>query len=203
MPVDDAQASGEILAQLVEAVRDRVLALPGSDRGDYVGSALSAVNRVLARIQAEGLASGPLFCEWGSGVGGVCAVAAINGFTPLGIEIQGELVEAARSMAKEFEFPMVFAEGTFLLPGDEDLAAATSHMRLSFDCHAWDALGVGPEDCDVVFAYPWPGEEACVDGVFRRHADPGALLLTFHDWDRVLVQRKIADDDKLLPLGWM
>jgi hypothetical protein len=203
MPVDDVQASGEALARLVEAVRERVLALPGDDRGDYVGSALSAVNRVLDRIQAEGLASGPLFCEWGSGVGGVCAVAALNGFTPLGIEIQCELVEAARSMAKELEFPMVFAEGTFLLPGDEDLAAVTSHMRLSFDCHAWDALGVGPDDCDVVFAYPWPGEEACVDGVFGRHAAPGALLLTFHDWDHVLVQRKLADNDKLLPLGWM
>jgi len=58
MPVDDVQASGEALARLVEAVRERVLALPGDDRGDYVGSALSAVNRVLDRIQAEGLASG-------------------------------------------------------------------------------------------------------------------------------------------------
>jgi hypothetical protein len=203
MPVDEAQASGEILVRLVEAVRERELALPGSDRGDYVGSALSAVNRVLARIQAEGLAPGPLFCEWGSGVGGVCAVAALNGFTPVGIEIRGELVLAARSIATEFEFPMVFAEGTYLIPGDEDLAAATSHTQLSFDSHAWDALGVGPADCDVVFAYPWPGEEACVDGVFERHAKPGALLLTFHDWDRVLVQRKLADNGKLLPLGWM
>lgn len=199
----DAQKVDETLARLVEAVRVRELALSGSDRGDYVGSALSAVNRVLARIQAEGLASGSLFCEWGSGVGGVCAVAALNDFTPVGIEIQGKLVEAARSMAEEFEFPMVFAEGTYLLPGDEDLATATSHTRLSFDCHAWDALGVGPEECDVVFAYPWPGEEACVDGVFGRHAKPGALLLTFHDWDRVLVQRKLADTAKLLPLGWM
>jgi hypothetical protein len=203
MLVDDAQASGEALARLVEAVRERVLALPGSDRGDYVGSALSAVNRVLARIQAEGLASGPLFCEWGSGVGGACAVAALNGFTPIGIEIQADLVAAARSMAKELEVPTIFAEGTFLLPGDEDLTAATSHTRLRFDRHAWDALGVGPEDCDVVFAYPWPGEEACVDGVFARHANPGALLLTFHDWDHLLVQRKLADHDALLPLGWM
>jgi len=203
LPVDEAQASGEILARLVEAVHERVLALPGSDRGDYVGSALSAVNRVLARIQAEGLASGSLFCEWGSGVGGACAVAALNGFTPVGIEIEAELVEAARSIATEFDFPIVFAEGTFLFPGDEDLAAATSHTQLRFDRHAWDALGVGPEDCDVVFAYPWPGEEACVDGVFARHAKPGALLLTFHDWDRVLVQRKVVDDDELLPLGWM
>ena len=60
-----------------------------------------------------------------------------------------------------------------------------------------------PEDCNVVFAYPWPGEEAFVDGIFARHASPGALLLTFHGWDRVLVQRKLAENGELTPLGWM
>ena len=213
MPLDDMQASGDALAQLVEEVRERVLALPGDDRGGYVGSELPAVNRVLARIRAEGLAQGPLFCEWGSGLGGVCGVAALNGFSPLGIEIQGELVDSARSIAKDLDLPMVFAEGTFLLPGDEDLAVATGHMRLIFDSHAWEELGLVPEDCNVVFAYPWPGEEAFVDGIFARHASRGALLLTFHDKDRVLVQRKVVDsrepdnrefdNRELMPLGWM
>ncbi len=202
MPIDDMQAPSDALMHLVEEVRERALALPGDDRGGYVGSELPAVNRVLARIQAEGLAQGPLFCEWGSGLGGVCGVAALHGFSPLGIEIQGELVDSARSMAKDLDFPMVFAEGTFLLPGDEDLAIATTHTRLAFGCHAWDELNLTPEECDVVFAYPWPGEEAFMDGVFARHASSGALLLTFHDWDRVLVQRKLANGE-LLPLGWM
>jgi hypothetical protein len=203
MILDDMQASGGALAHLVEEVRERLLALPGDDRGGYVGSELPAVNRVLARIQAEGLAHGPMFCEWGSGLGGVCGVAALNGFSALGIEIQGELVDSARSIAKDLDLPTVFAEGTFLLPGDEDLAGATAHTRLAFDCDAWDELDLAPEDCNVVFAYPWPGEEAFVDGVFARHASPGALLLTFHDWGRVLVQRKLADGGELTPLGWM
>jgi hypothetical protein len=203
MPLSDMQAPGDALAGLVEEVHKRLLALHGDGRGGYVGSDLPAVNRVLARIQAEGLAQGPLFCEWGSGLGGVCGVAALNGFSPLGIEIQGELVDSARSLAKDLDLPMVFAEGTFLLPGDEDLAVATAHTRLAFDCHAWDELDLAPEDCNVVFAYPWPGEEACVDGVFARHASPGALLLTFHDWDHVLVQSKLAHNGDLKPLGWM
>jgi hypothetical protein len=173
------------------------------DRGAYVGSELGAVNRALVRIRAEGLAPGPLFCEWGSGVGGVCGVAALNGFTPVGIEIQGELIDAARSMAKDLALPTVFAEGTFLLPGDEALAADTTHTHCTFEHDAWDALGVAPGDCDIVFAYPWPGEEACVDGVFARHASSGALLLTFHDRDRVLLQRKLPDSENLQSLGWM
>ena len=168
-----------------------------------MGSGLGAVNRALVRIRAEGLAPGPLFCEWGSGVGGVCGVAALNGFTPVGIEIQSELIDAARSMAKDLALPTVFAEGTFLLPGDEPLAAGTSHTHRAFEHDDWDALGVTPADCAIVFAYPWPGEEDCVDGVFARHASSGALLLTFHDWDRVLLQRKLPDSENLQSLGWM
>ncbi len=203
MTVDYLKASDEAIAQLEEEVRRRVLALSSGDRGTYVGSGLGAVNRALVRIRAEGLAPGPLFCEWGSGVGGVCAVAALNGFSPVGIEIQGELIDAARSMAKDLALPTVFAEGTFLLPGDEALAADTTHTHCTFEHDAWDALGVAPGDCDIVFAYPWPGEEACVDGVFARHASSGALLLTFHDRDRVLLQRKLPDSEKLQSLGWM
>ncbi len=187
----------------MDAVASRLQALPGDDRGGYVGSELLAVDRVLSRIQSEGLARGPLFCEWGSGLGGVCGVAALNGFSPLGIEIQGELVDSARSLAEDLGLSMTFAQGTFLRPGDEDLAAGTTHTRLTFDERAWDELDLAPADCDVVFAYPWPGEEACVDRVFARHASPGALLLTFHDWDYLLVQRKPVHTDELQPLGWM
>jgi hypothetical protein len=62
---------------------------------------------------------------------------------------------------------------------------------------------VTPGDCDIVFAYPWPGEEAFVDAVFARHASPDALLLTFHDRDRVLLQRKISDCENLESVGWL
>ena len=146
MPLDEPQSPGNALAGIVEAVRERSLALSGDDLADYVGSELLAVNRVLARIQAEGIAPGPLFCEWGSGLGGVCGVAALNGFSPFGIEIQRELVDSARSLANDLDLAMVFAEGTFLLPGDEDLVAATAHTRLAFDHHAWSELGLEPED---------------------------------------------------------
>ncbi len=79
----------------------------------------------------------------------------------------------------------------------------STRTRLAFDCHAWDELDLAPEDGNVVFAYPWPGEEAFVDGVFVRHASLDALLLTFHDLDHVLVQRKLAHNEELLPLGWI
>jgi hypothetical protein len=199
---DDTPASDDALATLIGEVDKRLLALPDRGRGGFVDTALPAVDRVLSRIRAEGLARGPRFCEWGSGLGGVCGVAALNGFTAVGIEIQSRLVASARSLADDLSLPITFAQGTFLLPGDEDLTAGTSHTHLSFDAGAWDELELSPEDCDVVFAYPWPGEEASVDAVFARHASPGALLLTFHDRDHFLVQRKVADAPGLVSLGW-
>lgn len=204
MAQNDTNTTGCTLALLVEEVSQRTALLTDTERLEFVGSELTSVDRALSHIQAEGLAQGPTFCEWGSGLGGVCGVASLNGFRPLGIEIQRDFVESARALAKKLDLSMEFAEGTFLLPGDEDLADTVNfHMKLTFDRGAWDALDLAPADCDVIFAYPWPGEESIVDDAFARHASPGALLLTFHDFDRVLVQQKQNDPQGLRTLDWV
>ncbi len=204
MPANDTNGASSALALLVEEVGKRRSLLTDSERGAFVGSELPAVDRALSRIHAEGLAAGPVFCEWGSGLGGACGVAALCGFTPHGIEIQREFVESARVLAENLSLSMVFAAGTFLLPGDEDLVGPSAlHTERTFDSRAWDEMDLTPADCDVVFAYPWPGEEAIVDGTFARHASPEALLMTFHDFDRVLVQRKLDHQEDLQTLGWM
>ena len=64
-------------------------------------------------------------------------------------------------------------------------------------------MDLASADCDVVFAYPWPGEEAIGDGAFARHASPDALLLTFHDFDRVLLKQKRNDQQGLRTLDWL
>ncbi len=198
-----AQASDDALAILADAVHEQHQLLPGDDRRGYVGSDLPAVSRALARIQDEQLAEGSIFCDWGSGLGEVCAVAALHGFTSFGIEIQAELVAAARVLASKLGVAMTFAEGTYLQRGDDDFAIAGGHSKLAFNSNAWDELGLSPADCHVVFAYPWPEEEAAIDDTFLRHASPGGLLVTLHADDRVLVQRKVADSPDLLTVGWM
>ena len=204
MADSETNTTGRGLALLIEEVGKRTSLLTDSESGDFVSSELVAVDRALSRIQAEGLARGPVFCDWGSGLGGVCGVAALNGFTSLGIEIQRDFVESARALAENLGLAMVFAEGTYLLPGDEDLVGVvTGHTARTFDSRAWDELDLAPADCDVVFAYPWPGEESIVEGAFARHASPSALLLTFHDLDRVLIQRKQNDQQDLWALGWV
>jgi hypothetical protein len=192
-------------------VRERVRLLSeqlaGPALGGSVDSDLDVVQRGLAAIRERGFVRGRTFCEWGSGLGGVCAIAALSGFRSHGIEIRPGLVEAARAVAKEIEkdidLPIQFAEGSFLRPGDEDLVAEAPNVERVFDNRAWEALDLAPADCDVVFAYPWPGEERCVDAAFARHASSGALLLTFHGWNYLLAQRKTADAAELESLGWL
>lgn len=203
MPRGSTQTSDDALAILVDAVEEQFQLLPGKDRRGYVGSDLPAVSRALARIQSEQLAGGSVFCDWGSGLGEVCAVAALHGFTSVGIEIQAELVDAARVLASKLGLATTFAEGTYLQRGDDEFAIAGGHSELAFNSDAWDELGMSPADCHVVFAYPWPEEESLVDDTFLRHASPGALLVTLHADDRVLVQRKVADSPDLFTVGWM
>jgi len=201
---ESAEAHAGRLGRLAAAVQRHRHELGEADLlGGTVESELSSVDRVLARIQRDGLARGSVFCEWGSGLGGVCGAATLNGFQSVGIEIQGSLVRAARAIATELDLASAFAEGTFLLPGDEDLGEFPQPgTHRHFGQEAWTETGLAPTECDVVFAYPWPGEEAFVDRVFSRHAGADSLLMTFHDFDRVFVQRKLDAESALLPVGW-
>ena len=42
--------------------------------------------------------------------------------------------------------------------------------------HAYDELGLDVSDFDLVFAYPWPDEQAVTAALFDRFAGPGAVL---------------------------
>lgn len=147
-------------------------------------------------IERLRLAPGRQFCEWGSGSGVVTCLAAMMGYSAIGIEIEAELVGLARGFAKEFALPVSFFEGNFIPIGAESLPDPDGALSWldpgGPDGH--DEAGLGIDDFDVIFAYPWPGEEPVIEGVFDRHAAAGALLLTYRGVEDVLLQRKVADD---------
>ena len=76
MPTAETPVLDDSIANLVEKVSQRLLVLTDGEHPAYVGSELPAVDRVLSRIQNEGLAPGPVFCEWGSGLGSASGAAA-------------------------------------------------------------------------------------------------------------------------------
>ena len=55
----------------------------------------------------------------------------------------------------------------------------------------YDELELDPDDFDVIFAYPWPGEEQVIFDLFADYAAVGALLLTYHGIEGVRLQRKV------------
>lgn len=185
LPRDVAGLLEESARRLEEFLRGRTL--PG-----FIPSDFEQVYRTLRTIACGNVAPGDCFCEWGSGLGVVSLLAAQLRLDAHGIEIEAELVEAARGLADDFELPVDFACGTFVPPGGEayvDTVAEFDWLCAGGGC-GYEELGLAPDDLDIVFAYPWPGEESVVDRLFDRFAADGAVLVTYRGLEGVHVQRK-------------
>ena len=208
MPLADIELSiagsdlpGDIRALLDEAdsrldqfARHSPIRINGFVPSDFV-----TVYRALRAIVEENLAPGDSFCEWGSGFGVVAATAAMLEFDACGIEIESSLVDASRKLACDFGLPVEFVHGSFIPPGGEvyaDNAFAESGSEffwLATDAdNAYGELRLDPDDFDVVFAYPWPGEERVIESLFQRYAAEGALLLTYNEHDSIRLRRKVG-----------
>ena len=160
----------------------------------FVPSDFTAVYTALRALEAAGLLAGRWFCEWGSGLGVTACLAAMLEFDAWGIEIEGELVDAARRLAADFDLPAEFVQGSFIPTGGEAFVEAAT------DC-AWltgvaggghEEMGIGPDEFDVIFAYPWPDEESLTAELFECYARVGAILITYHEVGGLRLRRKIG-----------
>ena len=121
------------------------------------------------------------FVEFGSAAGIVTIMADLLGYEAHGIEIEPWLVDRSAEIAAEFGSKAVFAEGSFVVPEYQDeieLLSSDSHNPTG-GANAFDELGLDLDDYDLIFAYPWPGDEEWLYELVRRHARPEALLLTY------------------------
>lgn len=166
----------------------RVPAFAASDFGPVYGA--------LREVVGAGL-TGRWFCEWGSGLGVVSCLAATLGLDAWGIESEPRLVRSARRLAADFGLPAEFFRGSFIPAGAE--AGLTSGLDFAWlsrdEPPAYESMGVGPEEFDLVFAYPWPDEETLIERLFEGHARAGAMLLTFHS-DGALRLRRLTEREE-------
>lgn len=121
------------------------------------------------------------FLEFGSAAGIVTIVADLLGFEAYGIEIEPWLVNRSEEIAERFGSGAVFAEGTFVPDAFQDEVELLSgdFLTPTNGACALDELDLELSDFDLIFAYPWPGEEDWLGELMRRHARSGSLLLTY------------------------
>ncbi|MBI5851673.1 MAG: hypothetical protein HZB39_11710 [Planctomycetes bacterium] len=119
------------------------------------------------------------FVELGCGSGLITIIADLLGYDACGIESRAELVAAAEELAARHGAAPRFVLGSFM-PSDADLGElldADFHLTDDSLPSAWTEVRL--TDFDIVYAFPWPGEEVVFFDLMRRHGRAGQTLLTF------------------------
>ena len=194
LPDDVVAFLREADLRVSQFVRNSPIRVTGFVPSDFV-----TVYHALRAISEANLAPGTSLCEWGSGFGVVASLAAMLEFKVCGIEIERGLVDASRRLADDFGLPVEFVHGSFVPSGAEAYAEEAyadnnaEFLWLVTDADdAYDELGLDPDDFDVVFAYPWPGEEYLITSLFEKYAAEGALLLMYDQFNSVRLLSKVS-----------
>jgi hypothetical protein len=194
VPTRSYPLPGDVRALLREAQKRGERLQRGGRHPAFVPCDYAGAYAVLAGLATAALAPGGLLCEWGSGLGAVACLAALLDYDACGLEVEEKLVGAARQLAADFELPVEFACASFIPQG----ACRGRRRQGPF---AWlstqesaggGELGLGPEDFDVVFAYPWPDEAGFIADLFERHGAVGAVLVTYAGGGSFRLRRKTA-----------
>lgn len=197
IPLGDVTPPGPVARFLRDADRRieaflserRTRPVPG-----FVPSDFNRVHCAIHAVREHHLAPGDRFCEWGAGFGVAAGLAAFAGFEACGIEIEPDLCEGARSLLEDHGLDTPIALGTFVPEGGEaftDAAQELAWLEVSGPC-GYEELDLEVTELDVVFAYPWPGEEEAVVDLFEAFAAEGTLLVTYHGLEDVRLRRKVA-----------
>lgn len=141
----------------------------------FVAADYDSVLRALLAQRGAGLR----FLEWGSATGIITIMADLLGFEAYGIELDPHLVRTARELAGRYGSGARFAAGSFL-PAGYRYRPAGGDGRLGTigdGSSAYPELRHPLEDFDVVYAFPWHGEEPMMHDLMRTYGGRGARLL--------------------------
>ncbi|QEG41137.1 methyltransferase domain-containing protein [Roseimaritima ulvae] len=182
--------------RLIDEANERIEAFMLSDQRvieNFVTCDFHLVDQALHWIQENHLLAGNRFCEWGSGFGVAAMLAAVREMESAGIEIEPPLVEQSCRLADRLHIDAGFYCGSFVprdLADVWDLGAGIEHVETD-EGDVYEEIGWGPEDFDLFFAFPWPGEHTFFEAVFEASAADGSLLLTYRGREGMNLVRKI------------
>ena len=140
----------------------------------FVAADYEVVLEALLPLRAPGLK----FLEWGSATGVITIMADLLGFEAYGIELDGHLAGQARDLARRSGSRARFAAGSFLPSGyrwhrhrDERLGT------IGYGASGYLDLGIPLDDFDIVFGYPWSGEEPMMLDLMNKYGRADARFL--------------------------
>jgi hypothetical protein len=141
------------------------------------------------------------FLELGSGVGVITVAADLLGFEAYGIELDPWLVEQSIQLADRHDSQATFAGGSFV-PEEfrDEVARHPADFATTAEGEpAYLELGMELSDFDLVYMFPWPGEEDLHVEMVRRHARPDTLLLLYGGTEGFQLFRggRLLDDQTL------
>jgi len=124
-------------------------------------------------------APGRKFLEWGSATGVITIMADMLGFEAFGIELDTDLIRTARTLGEKFRSTARFAQGSFLPSGYVwKPSGGDGRVGTIGDGHSgYQELGHPLDEFDVVFAFPWGGEEPMMLDLMKNYGRADALLL--------------------------
>jgi hypothetical protein len=141
----------------------------------FVAADYAGVLAALIRHRGPGLR----FLEWGSASGVITIMADLLGFEAYGIELDADLVRTARALATRFESRARFAVGSFLPAGYvwRPIGGDGRIATIGDGASGYRELGHPLDEFDVVFGYPWSGEEPMMRDLMTSYGGSDALLL--------------------------
>jgi hypothetical protein len=141
----------------------------------FVPADYERVLETILPLRAPGLR----FLEWGSATGVITIMADFLGFEAYGIELDASLVDVARGLAARHGSNARFAAGSFLPTGYEWKPSHGDGRRgtIGNGASAYLELRHPLEDFDVVYGYPWSGEEPLMIDLMQRYGRRGGRLL--------------------------
>jgi hypothetical protein len=169
------------LEELCEEGWDRWERFDREVRQDQFHPFVAADYQVVLDTLVPLVGPGLKFLEWGSATGVISILADVLGFEACGIELDERLVQEARELARRKSSKARFAVGSFL-PTGYRWGRRTGDARLGTigqGPSGYLELGIPLDDFDVVFAYPWSGEEPIMLDLMSEYGRADALLLLY------------------------
>lgn len=153
----------------------------------FIPSDPNVVYSAIASLKNSGELQGNVFCEWGCGHGIAAGFAALLGMESYGIEIETELADRAERLMRDTNVSVQILEISYLPEGFEesdghggkDLVTPGELIPNGEEFTPPEYDGLDPDEVDLFFVYPWPGQEEMMLDLFTAVASDGAILLMY------------------------